>query len=247
MAGKGVLIVVPARGGSKGLPRKNAMDLGNIPLLGWTAQAVRDSGLDEALCVLSTDDDEIADIGRRIGLGVPFERPPELATDVASAEAVALHALDWARENVPVEIDSVMWLQPTSPFRPPGVIAEAVKLREKRPNVASVIGVKAIHRTARTLFHADSEGVLTPLDGRVNTPNLRQAHAPLYTPNGAVYLASAAALREGRGFFADPCAGLVMDQVASLDIDDELDMKMAEAVAHAGHTWRGRISTSALV
>lgn len=90
-----LLIIIPARGGSKGLPGKNAKILGGHPLLKWTADAISLSGLKNYQCVLSTDDEEIAEIGSGIGLDVPFIRPTELATDTASAVDTANHAIDW--------------------------------------------------------------------------------------------------------------------------------------------------------
>jgi CMP-N,N'-diacetyllegionaminic acid synthase len=115
---KEILIVIPARGGSKGLPRKNARMLGDIPLLGWTAEAVKQSGLSEATCILSTDDEEIADIGRKIGMTVPFIRPSQLARDETTAFDVAIHALDWMTQATGTRPKSIMLLQPTSPFLP---------------------------------------------------------------------------------------------------------------------------------
>src|SRR5688572_16813991 len=129
-AGKGVLIVIPARGGWKGLSRKNARQLADLPRLGWTAEVVRAAGLAAALCVWSTDDPEIAAIGRSVGLGAPFLRPAELATDEATAESVAMHALDWVAAERGALPPAVMWLQPTSPFRTPSSLRSAVSMSQ---------------------------------------------------------------------------------------------------------------------
>ncbi|MBI5041511.1 MAG: acylneuraminate cytidylyltransferase family protein, partial [Gammaproteobacteria bacterium] len=161
-----LLIVIPARGGSKGLPRKNARTLGDLPLLGWTAEAVRHSGLD-AHCLLSTDDAEIAAIGASVGLEAPFLRPEELATDQAGAAGVALHALDWLESTRGIRADALMWLQPTSPFRSPALLAQAVQhLRDNAgldARLDAVVGVKSIYRTLGTLFMADTDGRLAPV------------------------------------------------------------------------------------
>jgi CMP-N,N'-diacetyllegionaminic acid synthase len=242
MAGKGVLIVIPARGGSKGLPRKNARHLGDLPLLGWTAQAVRAAGLDEAVCLLSTDDPEIAEIGHSVGLEVPFMRPPELATDEASAESVAIHALDWLAAKRGIHPAAVMWLQPTSPFRTPESLraAGAMLVGDGLPGA---LGVKPVFRSLRTLFYADENMALLPVDGNVELPNRRQALRAMFTPNGAIYLVPAAELRLSRSFFPRHCRAIVMDQIASIDIDDQTDWAIAEAIAAAGLTWRGQISS----
>lgn len=241
MAGKGILIVVPARGGSKGLPRKNARKLGDLPLLGWTAHTIRAAGLDEALCLLSTDDPEIAEIGRSVGLEAPFMRPAELATDEASAESVALHALDWLAAERRVHPSTVMLLQPTSPFRPPVCLREAVAIMSDN-DVPGVLGVKPVQRSPRTLFYADEKMQLTAIDSDTKLISRRQDVRPIFTPNGALYLIPTQELRSSRSFFPPNCRAIVMDQITSLDIDDPLGWAIAEAIASAGLTWRGRIS-----
>ena len=133
---------------SKGLPRKNTLKLGGIPLLGWTFDSIARSGLTDATCVLSTDDPEIANIGREIGLDVPFMRPGELATDEASAVDVALHADEWLTSNRGTKIDAIMWLQPTSPFRPPATLTTSMRMLSDESRIDAVLGVKPI--TARS-------------------------------------------------------------------------------------------------
>jgi N-acylneuraminate cytidylyltransferase/CMP-N,N'-diacetyllegionaminic acid synthase len=239
MAGQGLLIIVAARGGSKGLPRKNTRRLRDLPLLGWTAEAVRRAELNGAVCLLSTDDSEIAEIGREVGLEAPFRRPAELATDTATAQAVALHALDWLAQERGVRATAVMWLQPTSPFRGPACLREAVSLME-RERCAGVLGVKAVHRTLATLFHAGPDMSLTPVDPAAEAVSRRQDARTLYTPNGALYLVSAATLRKDVTFFPPSCRGIEMDAVASLDIDSAEDWEIAQAISAAGLTWRDR-------
>lgn len=243
MADKGVLIVVPARGGSKGLPRKNARHLADLPLLGWTSEAVRAAALDGAVCVLSTDDEEIAAIGRSVGLDVPFMRPHHLATDDASAESVALHALDWLAAERGMDPEMVMWLQPTSPFRRPESLRAAMSTLAEG-DCPAVIGVKPLYRSLKTLFRTDKLMSLVPVDSDTASANRRQALPPLYTPNGALYLVLARTLRDTGTFFPQGARGLVMDQIASIDIDDPLDWEIAAAIAAAGLSWRGGITGS---
>jgi len=236
-----VLVVVPARGGSKGLPRKNSRILGDIPLLGWTAEAVRKAGLDGPCCLLSTDDAEIAQIGHGVGLSVPFMRPANLADDEATAESVALHALDWLAAERGINPSAVMWLQPTSPFRDPQSLKKAVAMLESGA-CPGVIGVKPVYRTLKTLFYGNATMTLAPVDVAAETANRRQAVQPLYTPNGALYLVRTDVLRETSSFFPQGSSGIAMDQIASIDIDDPVDWAIAEAVAAAGLTWRGKIA-----
>jgi len=219
------------------LPRKNSRMLGDIPLLGWTSEAVKKSGLSEATCILSTDDEEIADIGKSVGLEVPFMRPSELAQDEATAEGVALHAVDWMTQKSGARPKCVMFLQPTSPFRPPELILRAVKMLED-PSIDGVIGVKPIHRNLATLFHADKTMNMFALDRDEVGQSRRQDVKTIYTPNGALYLIRTEKLLEPLKFFPKKMQGVLMDQISSIDIDDPIDWKMAEAMVANKQTWR---------
>ncbi len=229
-----VLVVIPARGGSKGLPGKNIKPLGGLPLLGWSAEALRQSHLREARCLLSTDDTSIANAGRACGLTVPFLRPAALAGDTASSLDVVLHALDWLADEHDEQPPWVLLLQPTSPFRPPAAIDRALEMLRDDPSLDAVIGVKALHRSPGSLFLPDARGRLQPLgdDGITR----RQDSPGLLTPNGALYLVRSAVLRAGGNFFPPATAPLPMDTIASLDIDDATDWAMAEALQ--GLSWR---------
>jgi N-acylneuraminate cytidylyltransferase/CMP-N,N'-diacetyllegionaminic acid synthase len=227
MAQSDLLIVVPARGGSKGLPGKNVRLLGGRPLIAWTLETVRAAGL-EARCVLSTDDEGIAKVGRELGFPVPFMRPPELATDTASSVDVALHAIDWA-EKAWGPVRRLVLLQPTSPLRPKGMIERGLAMLDDE--VDAVIGVKPLHRSPSLLFIADEKKNLTPLEqGPAQT--LRQATRALYTPNGAFYAVRAQVLRAERTFYPRRMRALELDAICSIDIDDETDFQLAEAVAN---------------
>jgi N-acylneuraminate cytidylyltransferase/CMP-N,N'-diacetyllegionaminic acid synthase len=232
-----LLVLVPARGGSKGLPGKNARVLGDLPLLGWTREAVRASCVD-ATCILSTDDDELAAIGRSVGLDVPFQRPAELASDTASALAVVDHALDWFARERGTTFHAVAWLQPTSPFRPPHALATAMQLLAG-DDVPAVIGVKDLHRSPSVLYHADAAMRLTPLSDDPQQIR-RQDVRPLVTPNGALYVTKVETIRQARSLYPARTIGIAMDQIESIDIDDATDWALAEAVVRAGLDWRAR-------
>jgi CMP-N,N'-diacetyllegionaminic acid synthase len=242
LAAQDVLIVVPARGGSKGLPRKNARYLGDLPLLGWTAEAIRAAGLGEATSILSTDDPEIAEIGRSVGLHTPFMRPAHLASDEATAESVALHALDWMVTARGVQASILIWLQPTSPFRLPASVRAAVEALQS-PELSGVLGVKALNRSLRTLFYAEPGMALTALDANAPVTTRRQDTRTLYTPNGALYAVRSSVLRQHNTLFPAACRGIVMDDIASLDIDTPGDWSIAEALLAARLTWRDRLQS----
>lgn len=226
-----LLALVPARGGSQGLPRKNARTLGSRPLLGWTADAIRASGV-TATAVLSTDDEELAEIGRSVGLEVPFMRPAELANATASALAVVEHALEWfaARGQ---EFDLVAYLQPTSPFRPATALSDAIE-RLRDSSVPGVIGVMKIDRSPSVLFYADEIGRLSPLSQTQPVQTRRQDVRALLTPNGALYVTRTSVIRAERTLFPAGTVGMPMNQIASLDIDDATDWALAEAIVAAG-------------
>src|SRR5438477_507317 len=118
-----ILAVIPARGGSKRLPRKNIRLLAGRPLVTWTIEAARRSGVFSEVLV-STDDVEIADISRRHGASVPWLRPESISGDAATPVDVLLHAVEWLEHLPGTRFDAVMWLQPTSPFRRSETIVE---------------------------------------------------------------------------------------------------------------------------
>lgn len=235
-----LLIVVPARGGSKGLPGKNARTLLDIPLLGWTAEAIRQSGIQGATAIVSTDDERIANIGKLSGLEVPFIRPAELAEDESSAESVVLHALDQFQLKHGYNATYVMLLQPTSPFRPPSVIIDAYTAI-KTSEYDAVIGVRAIYRSQETLYTLNKNAELKPFKRSEKIATRRQDVVSTYTPNGAMYIIRSDVLRKRQTFFPEKILGLEMGKVESHDIDDPVDWLVAESLASSGMTWREKI------
>jgi N-acylneuraminate cytidylyltransferase/CMP-N,N'-diacetyllegionaminic acid synthase len=232
----GLLIVVPARGGSKGLPGKNLISIGGRPLLSWTRHAISAAGLRDATALVSTDDDTIATVARQVGFDVPFMRSIALATDEASPVEVALDALDWVERERGLHPSELLWLQPTSPFRPPAAITRALQTYQDH-DVNAVVGVTEIHRSLATLFYADDEMVLRSLGDAENRETRRQAVRTIYTPNGALYLVSTESFRAFRTFLPSRTAGMPMSQIESMDLDDPIDRSMMEAVASAGLAW----------
>ncbi|AMK77760.1 MULTISPECIES: cytidylyltransferase domain-containing protein [Methylomonas] len=226
------LIVVPARSGSKGLPDKNIKLLGGKPLLSWTAQAIVEAGLLDCLSILSTDSAIYIEVAKQIGLEAPFLRPADFATDTASAIQVAEHALDWFQRRYGYMPESLMWLQPTSPFRSPAILHQAWAILAAG-KADAVIGCKEIHRDLTTLFRCDG-GFLSPLDKTKSTQTTRQQLQPLLTPNGAMYCCKTAYLLEHKSFYPERTMPLIMNAIQSLDIDTEEDWAIAEAFIKQG-------------
>jgi N-acylneuraminate cytidylyltransferase len=224
MIGPGrVLAVVPARGGSKGVPRKNVRPLGGKPLLQWTVEAARGSRFIDRL-VLSTDDDEIATVGRAIGIDVPFMRPAAAATDEATADAVIDHALSALDES----FDYLVLLQPTSPFRTTADIDGCLELLAAS-DADSCVSVMPTHVKPEWLFFVDGSSFLVPVSGGP-PPQRRQELRPAYELNGAVYAARLAAYRRTRTFYTDRTLAWVMPLERSVDLDEESDFGRAEAL-----------------
>ena len=219
------LIVIPARGGSKGVPRKNIKVLGDKPLIQYTIDAAKGVFDDEFICV-STDDFEIKSVVEQLGLKVPFLRPNELASDTAGTYEVLLHAISYyeAKGYFP---DTLILLQPTSPFRTSAHIKEALKLyHESIDMVVSVKETKA--NPYYILFEEDSNGYLKKTKEANFTR--RQDCPKVWEYNGAIYIINVKALKEKTiSQFTKVCK-FEMDETSSHDIDTLLDWKIAEII-----------------
>ena len=212
-----VLGLIPARGGSKGIPRKNLAPLAGKPLLAWTVDAARAAG-ELTRVVVSTDDDEIA---AAAGVEV-LRRPPELAQDDAPMLDVVRHA---ARELSP---DVVVLLQPTSPLRRAEHVDACVRLLLESGADAVLSVVEVPHA-----FRPDS--LMDVVDGRLvarGTAGTRQEKPLVYARNGPAVLARRAD-RLGEGLYAGDVRPFVMDARDSLDVDDPYDLELAELLLRA--------------
>jgi CMP-N-acetylneuraminic acid synthetase len=227
----GLLILVPARGGSKGLPGKNVKPLGGRPLLAWTARAIQASGV-AGRAVLTTDDPAIAEAGREAGLEVPFLRPAALAADDTDMVDVVVHAVEWLERQAGSAVAAVMVLQPTCPFRRPARLPEALALLA-RPGTEGVVGVARLERSPALLYQEDGDGFLAPL-APWDAGTLRQRVRPTYTPNGTLYLTTRESLARHRRLFPPRLRPLVTTPIEAIDIDTADDWALAEAVVAAG-------------
>ncbi len=220
--------IVPARGGSKGIPGKNLAPLGGKPLIAWTLKAAAQSHALTRLLV-STDDPQIAEAGRRWGAEVPFLRPAELATDETPTIPVLTHALEWL-ETQYSPADWVVCLQPTSPFRTSEDIAAAVDLAVAH-DADAVVSVAAATPHPVWTKRLLPDARLAPLVEEFPGATRRQDLPPAYAPNGAIYLARPAVLRQLNTWYTDRTYGYCMPQERSLDIDTPWDYYVAKLVA----------------
>jgi CMP-N,N'-diacetyllegionaminic acid synthase len=225
-----VLAVIPARGGSKGIPRKNIALLAGKPLLAWTAGAAQ-KARSLTRVVLSTDDEEIAGIGRDCGLEVPFTRPRELAGDATPTLPVVQHAVRFV-EAQGQRYDAVCVLQPTSPMRKPQDIDGCVSLLE-RTGVDAVVSVCAVppQYNPHWVYFRDSDGCLRISTGELTPIARRQDLPPAYHREGSVYVTMRDVLMEQNSLYGARVAGYLMDEAATVNIDSPADLERAAALA----------------
>ena len=226
-----VLGLLPAKGGSQRLAKKNIRELAGRSLLAWTADSLRESGVSDRL-VVSTEDPEVAQAARDIGLEVPFLRPAELARDPAGVVDVALHALE-ALAALGESFTTLVIALPTCPLRQAEDIRGAYDLfiQRDRPFVMSVSEFE--HTPLAALGIADDghlEPYLPQYFGRKS-----QEMPAAYRPNGAVHVLDVAKFRAARSYFGDPLVGYVMPRERSFDIDTEEDLRAAEIYLSGVH------------
>lgn len=229
---KRALAVITARGGSKGVPRKNVLPLGGKPLIAWTIEAAL-AAKRLARVIVSTDDEEIAEISRRYGADVPFKRPVELATDTSHHPDVMIHAVNFMAEHRGESFETVLCLQPTVPFRRAEHIDAGIDAFYAS-GAESLIAVKPQDYPPWWMFRLDGDRIRPAFEYKpgVNVFNLeRQEFPKVYRPNGAIYVTwIASLLRDKRLVNPSDCAYVVMDIRDSLDIDTVADFAAGEAL-----------------
>jgi CMP-N-acetylneuraminic acid synthetase len=248
----GVLAVVPARGGSKGIPRKNLQPLGGRPLVAHAVQAGLGASLvSRVLC--STDDPEIAEVARQAGAEVPFLRPAELAQDTTEDWPVFVHALDWLQAHDGWAPDLVVNLRPTSPLRTPRHVDDAIRLLlESRADSVKAVCLARQHPHKMWLLPASGGGTAPSTSGSAGPTSTRRSAAHLepflktdfrlrrgpdvpraeledvYWQNGVVDVTRLEVIREQKVMIGRRVAGLVTEPEESIDIDTPLDLALAE-------------------
>lgn len=223
--------VIPARGGSKGIPRKNLSPLGGRPLIAWTCDAARASQrLDRVL--VSTDDEEIAAAAAACGVAAPYRRPASLASDETPILDVLVDLLDTLARREGYRPDAVALLQPTSPLRTSAHIDAVVTLIEESGADTAVTVVRVPHQFNPVSVLSMHDGRVRPfLDGP--TVTRRQDKPEVFARNGpAVLVTRSTVLRSGR-LYGDDVRGLEMMADESVDIDDLWDLKLAALLINA--------------
>ncbi len=221
-SGKKILGIIPARGGSKGVSRKNIRLLDGVPLVGWTINEAKKANSIDRL-ILSSEDDEIISVARTYGCEVPFKRPMHLAEDSTPGIDPILHALSALKE----EYDYVVQLQPTSPLRRSVDIENCVKLCVES-DAPSCVSIVEVTENPLWMFSLAQDKRLQKYSNAA-IPARRQELPVLFILNGAVYIAKADWLKEQKSFIGDGTVGYVMEKRYSLDIDTEDDFYACES------------------
>ncbi|BBB91706.1 MAG TPA: acylneuraminate cytidylyltransferase family protein [Methylomusa anaerophila] len=217
---KSILAVIPARGGSKGVPRKNIRMLAGKPLIAWTiAEALQSKYIDRL--ILSSEDEEIIEVAKQYGCEVPFQRPKEFAADDTPGIEPILHAV----QALSKPYDYVLVLQPTSPLRTVGDIDGCIKHCFSH-EASCCVSICEAKESPYWMFQLNETSTMSPLI-RSNRQYMRRQDLPkTYLLNGALYLADVKQLIQTRSFVTDNTIGYIMPAERSVDIDNERDFQL---------------------
>lgn len=221
---KKILAIIPARGGSKGILRKNIKLLNNKPLIAYTIEeALKSKYIDEV--IVSTEDKEIAEISKKFGASIPFLRPKELSEDNTPGIDPILHSINWFKENGK-KYDYVMCLQCTSPFRKVEQIDEAIENLIDN-NGDSIVSICESEVNPYWMKKIENNKIKDFLE-QISFCARRQDLPKVYRLNGAIYLARTEILLKNKNWYTDNTLPYIMDNLTSIDIDNILDFKFAE-------------------
>jgi|SaaInlStandDraft_2_1057019.scaffolds.fasta_scaffold51287_2 CMP-N,N'-diacetyllegionaminic acid synthase len=213
-----VLAIIPARGGSKGLPGKNIIDVDGEPLLFYTFEQAKKSKYIDRI-ILSSEDEEIIKIAKVMGFEVPFKRPKNLALDTSGTMPVIFHALDMLSQTY----DYIVLLQVTSPLRLHHDIDKSIELCEEK-NASACVSVVEVNKPLDWTFSLSKDNKLKSIVGDLKIPIRRQDAPKHYSVNGAVYVAKVEWLKLKEHFLTDETIVHIMPKSRSIDIDSEEDL-----------------------
>lgn len=221
-----VLAIIPARGGSKGVPRKNILDIKGKPLIWYSIEAgleAKKRGIIDEL-IVSTDDEEIAEISKKAGANVPFIRPDYLSNDTAKSVDVMIHAYGYYKE-LGNEFDTILLLQPTTPLRTVDDINTAMQIYENSKASSLISCYKEEYICDLVSYHKEGEFAIA-LNPKHNGGGRRQELPDLYVRNGAIYITSVEQMISNNRVFDDVPAMYVMSKENSINIDCMDDVEL---------------------
>lgn len=220
-----ILALILARGGSKGIPKKNIKILKGKPLLAYTIEEAKNSKYIDRI-ILSTDDKYIANTGKKYGAEVPFIRPEKLATDEATSEDTMIHAIKWLQDNDNYNPKYTMLLQPTSPLRIKKDIDKSIELIINK-GADSLVGLVKSDKHPYWMMEIKN-GEVVPFDERKTEYNRRQELPPIYIINGAMYIVRTELLLKEKNLQPGYTVPYIMPKKRSVDIDDMMDWRFVE-------------------
>lgn len=226
---KSILALIPARGGSKGIPRKNIIPFLGKPLIAYPINAALGSKYIDQV-ILSSDDEEIISVAKKYNCEVPFKRPPELASDSSSSIDVTLHAIEYF-EAKGVFFDFLVLLEPTSPLTESYDIDEAIEILFKKLNTGdSIVGVCKVEANHPLyLAKQSNDGTLVPYVRKdFNTPVRRQELDELYFFEGSLYISLISKLKTSKSFVHERTLPYIVPRWKSIEIDEYSDLLIAE-------------------
>lgn len=221
-----MLAIVPARGGSKGVPGKNIKELCGKPLIAYTIDEAKKSQIIDRL-VLSTDDEQIAKVSEKYDIEIPFMRPPKLSQDSSLAIDNYIYTLDRLNKEFKTQHDEFIVLQPTSPFRLASDIDAAISLFYEK-NADSVISVCEAPHPPTWSKRMDPSGRLKSYFEMKSDNKNRQEIESAYIPNGAIFILKLSSIKSIYSYYTDKTYGYEMPSARSIDIDTPLDFEFAE-------------------
>lgn len=221
-----MIAIIPARGGSKGVPGKNIKEICGKPLIAYTIEAAKEAkGIDRV--IVTTDDEAIAAVAREYGAEVPFMRPAELSSDTASAVDVYIHAVEFLMKETGETIDKFMVLLPTVPLRTAEHIDEAIE-QFKKDEATTLISFAEAEVPASWYHTTDANGrVHNAGFGKGITMTNRQNNETYIVPNGAIYILDYDLLKNKRTYYCDNTVAYIMSREDSIDIDYPIDFTFA--------------------
>lgn len=225
---KTVIAIITARGGSKGVPRKNLRLVAGKPLISWTIRAAKASKYVDKV-IVSSEDPEIIEVSKKFGAEVPFIRPKELSLDTTPSIEPLLHAVEAINEH----FDYVVLLQPTSPFRSAEDIDNAIKISIEKSS-STCVSVVETDKSPFWMYYLNENEQLEPVLGEKTSATRRQDLPKTFALNGAVYVVETDFLCTYKTLLTEKTAAYVMPKERSLDIDTELDLMIADFLFKAG-------------
>lgn len=222
-----ILVIIPARGGSKGIKDKNIIDVCGKPLIQYSInqslELKKISLVDEI--IISTDSQKIAEMGRKLGANVPFLRPESISGDKAKSIDFILHAINYYEEKN-IFFDAVLLLQPTSPMRDGKLLESAIKLFKECKSDSLISCYKEEYINDLVMYKSKVGNVLIPLNEKHNKGVRRQDHGDVFVRNGAIYLTSVKYLKETEQIISDYPLLIEMRKSQSINIDTLEDLEI---------------------